>query len=82
MKSLTSISTGSISILLPVYSYRSVLVSDTFLNEATYGFQILFWVRQRYDLEYFLNKAIRFIEVYSQLYYNDTINFSNPERVF
>jgi len=36
MKSLTSISTGSISILLPVYSYRSVLVSDTFLNEATY----------------------------------------------
>lgn len=35
MKSLTSISTGSISILLPVYPYRSVLVSDTFLDEAT-----------------------------------------------
>jgi len=36
MKSLTSISTGSISILLPVYSYKYVLVSDTFLLEATY----------------------------------------------
>lgn len=35
MKSLTSISTGSISILLPLYSYESVLVSDTFLYEAT-----------------------------------------------
>ena len=36
MKILTSISTGSISILLPVYSYESVLVSDIFLYEATY----------------------------------------------
>ena len=36
MKSLTSISTGSISILLPLYSYESILVSDTFLYEATY----------------------------------------------
>ncbi|GAI64982.1 unnamed protein product [marine sediment metagenome] len=26
---------GSVSTLLPVYSYYSVLVSDTFLDEAT-----------------------------------------------
>jgi hypothetical protein len=44
MKILTSISTGSISILLPVYSYRSVLVSDTFLNEATYRLSDTFFV--------------------------------------
>ncbi|MBA7480648.1 hypothetical protein ES707_16110 [subsurface metagenome] len=31
MKSLTSMSTGSISILLPVYSYEPVLVSYRFL---------------------------------------------------
>jgi len=36
MKILTSISTGSISILLLVYSYESVLVSYIFLYEATY----------------------------------------------
>jgi len=36
MKSLTNISTGSISILLPVYSYKYVLVSYIFLYEATY----------------------------------------------
>ena len=35
MRSLKSISTNSISILLPLYSYESVLVSDTFLDEAT-----------------------------------------------
>jgi len=36
MKNLTSISTGSIPILLTVYSYKSVLVSYIFLYEATY----------------------------------------------
>ncbi|MBA7509656.1 hypothetical protein ES705_01620 [subsurface metagenome] len=35
MRSLTDISMGSVSTLLPVYSYYSVLVSDTFLDEAT-----------------------------------------------
>ena len=35
MRSLKSISTNSISILLPLYSHESVLVSDTFLNDAT-----------------------------------------------
>ena len=34
MKILTSISTGSISILLTVYSYKSVLVSYRFLYDA------------------------------------------------
>jgi len=33
---LTDISTGSGSTLLPVYPYYPVLVSDTFLLEATY----------------------------------------------
>jgi hypothetical protein len=35
MRRLTGISTGSVSTLLPVYSYYSVLVSDTFLDDAT-----------------------------------------------
>jgi len=35
MRSLKSISTNSISILLPLYSHESVLVSYRFLNEAT-----------------------------------------------
>jgi len=35
MRRLTDISTGSVSTLLPVYPYYSVLVSDTFLVEAT-----------------------------------------------
>ena len=35
MRSLKSISTNSISILLPLYSHKSVLVSGTFLDEAT-----------------------------------------------
>lgn len=35
MRRLTDISPGSVSLLLPVYSYYSVLVSDTFLVEAT-----------------------------------------------
>ena len=34
MRRLTDISLGSMS-LLPVYSYYSVLVSDTFLGDAT-----------------------------------------------
>lgn len=36
MRRLTDISMGSVSTLLPVYSSYSVLVSDTFLDEATY----------------------------------------------
>ena len=36
MRRLTDISTGNMSILLSVYSYYSVLVSDTFLLDATY----------------------------------------------
>lgn len=36
MRRLTDISLGSVSLLLPVYPYYSVLVSDTFLGEATY----------------------------------------------
>ena len=35
MRRLTDISPGSMSLLLPVYSYYSVLVSDTFLVDAT-----------------------------------------------
>ena len=35
MRRLTDISLGSVSLLLPVYSYYSVLVSDTFLLDAT-----------------------------------------------
>jgi len=35
MRRLTDISMGSVSTLLPVYPYNSVLVSDTFLVEAT-----------------------------------------------
>ncbi len=35
MRRLTDISLGSMSLLLPIYSYYSVLVSDTFLVEAT-----------------------------------------------
>jgi len=35
MRRLTDISLGSVSLLLPVYPYYSVLVSDTFLDEAT-----------------------------------------------
>ena len=35
MRSLKSISTNSISILLPLYSHESVLVSGTFLDDAT-----------------------------------------------
>ncbi|MHB8280403.1 MAG: hypothetical protein ACYDIA_22560 [Candidatus Humimicrobiaceae bacterium] len=35
MRSLKSISTNSISILSPLYSHESVLVSDTFLDDAT-----------------------------------------------
>ena len=35
MRRLTDISPGSVSLLLPIYSYYSVLVSDTFLVEAT-----------------------------------------------
>ena len=37
MKSLMSMTTNNISILLPLYSYESVLVSDTFLYEANSG---------------------------------------------
>jgi len=40
MKSLMNISTGSISILLPVYFYYPVLISYRFLYEAT-GSQIM-----------------------------------------
>jgi len=36
MRRLTGISMGSVPTLLPVYLYYSVLVSDTFLDEATY----------------------------------------------
>jgi len=36
MRRLTDISMGSVSILPPTYSCYSVLVSDTFLLEATY----------------------------------------------
>ena len=36
MRRLTDISMGSVSTLLPVYPYYSVLVSDTFLLDATY----------------------------------------------
>ncbi len=36
MRRLTDISPGSVSILLPVSPYYSVLVSDTFLVDATY----------------------------------------------
>jgi len=35
MRRLTDISPGSVSTLLPVYPYNPVLVSDTFLVEAT-----------------------------------------------
>ncbi len=35
MRRLTDISMGSVPTLLPVYPYYSVLVSDTFLVEAT-----------------------------------------------
>jgi len=35
MRRLTDISPGSVPTLLPVYSYYSVLVSDTFLVDAT-----------------------------------------------
>ena len=35
MRRLTDISLGSMSLLLPIYSYYSVLVSDTFLVDAT-----------------------------------------------
>jgi len=37
MKSLMSTSTNNISILLPLYSYEPVLVSDTFLYKANSG---------------------------------------------
>lgn len=36
MRRLTDISLGSVSTLLPVSPYYSVLVSDTFLVDATY----------------------------------------------
>jgi len=36
MRRLMDISTGNMSILLSVYPYYSVLVSDTFLLDATY----------------------------------------------
>ena len=36
MRRLTDISPGSVSLLLPVYSYYSVLVSYRFLDDATY----------------------------------------------
>jgi len=42
MRRLTDISPGSVPTLLPVYSYYSVLVSDTFLVEATGTFLIIF----------------------------------------
>ena len=51
MKSLTSISTDSISILLPLYPYGSVLVSDTFLDEATNSFRLDFYMRQQVSSE-------------------------------
>jgi len=35
MRSLKSIFTNSIFILSPLYSHESVLVSDTFLDDAT-----------------------------------------------
>ncbi len=35
MRRPMSISEGSVSILLPLYPYYTVLVSDTFLYEAT-----------------------------------------------
>ncbi|MBA7542875.1 hypothetical protein ES705_35200 [subsurface metagenome] len=47
MKNLTSISAGSIPILSPVYSYKHVLVSYIFLYEATYSFQLDFYMRQQ-----------------------------------
>lgn len=36
MRRLTDISPGSVSLLLPVYSYYSVLVSYRLLDDATY----------------------------------------------
>ena len=41
MRRLTDISRDSVSILLPVYSYYSVLVSGTFLDEATKKFLLV-----------------------------------------
>lgn len=44
MRRLTDISMGSVSTLLPVYPYYSVLVSDTFLVDATYRLSDTFLV--------------------------------------
>ena len=40
-------SMGNMSILLSVYPYYSVLVSDTFLDDATYSFRVLFYMTQQ-----------------------------------
>jgi len=42
MRRLTDISMGSVSTLLPVYPYYSVLVSYRLLHEATYRLSIRF----------------------------------------
>ena len=42
MRRLTDISPGSVTLLLPVYSYYSVLVSYRFLHEATYRLSFRF----------------------------------------
>ena len=47
MRRLTDISRDSVSILLPVYSYYSVLVSGTFLDEATNSLLSTFLYRQQ-----------------------------------
>jgi len=46
-------SMGNMSILLSVYPYYSVLVSDTFLDDATYSFRVLFYMTQQASLEEF-----------------------------
>ncbi len=42
MRKLTDISLGSVSLLLPIYSYYSVLVSYRLLHEATYRLSFRF----------------------------------------
>ena len=42
MRRLTDISLGSVSLLLPIYSYYSVLVSYRLLHEATYRLSFRF----------------------------------------
>jgi len=68
MRRLTDISMGSVSTLLPVYSYYPVLVSDTFLDEATNRLS-----------DTFLDEAIRWIEKKKtrlfEIFKFDSINF-------